>query len=499
MHGSKRIARVAFIVALAVYLILAFGTASTRAPWCDEAWFANPAYNLITHGFMGTTVLEPTGLLLHPQGINRYTYWIPPLHIITQAGWYEVFGFSLFSLRALSVVWGLVALASWLVIVDALSGDRTVALVTFCFLALDYTFVSTAAFGRMDMMSAALGFAALAAYLRLRARHFALAVPVSQGLVAASGLTHPMGGVLAFAALAFLTLYMDRKRIRSRQLAAAALPYVVGAVGWGFYILKSPHDFLLQFGGNVSGPPRFTMLSSPWTNVRLEITSRYGEVSGLASSGLFRFKGLIMVAYLAAAIGALCIRGIRHRPGFRVLLILAGIYVLGLAILDGTKAQWYLIYSVTLLCATWSVWVSWLWSTRSLPRSLIMIGVFGLLCIQVGVSSYRIRLLNYQKDYMPVVTFLRANAPAGSLVMGSAELGFGLGFDSNLIDDETLGYYTQKRPDFFVMERHYEYSLGFYRVLKPDIYRHVTRLLSSDYRVAYDSSYYKVYMRRYLR
>ena len=44
---------------LAVYLALELGNIATRSPWCDEAWFGSPAYNLAYKGFMGTTVLDP--------------------------------------------------------------------------------------------------------------------------------------------------------------------------------------------------------------------------------------------------------------------------------------------------------------------------------------------------------------------------------------------------------------------------------------------------------
>ena len=47
------------LVILLVYLGLGLFDVIMRAPWCDEAWFGNPAYNLAYKGFMGTTVLEP--------------------------------------------------------------------------------------------------------------------------------------------------------------------------------------------------------------------------------------------------------------------------------------------------------------------------------------------------------------------------------------------------------------------------------------------------------
>src|SRR5262245_30353197 len=98
-------------VALAGYLLLTAASIRTSLPWVDEGLFASPAHNLIEKGFMGTTVMETAGTRW--KGIDRYTYWTVPLHFLAQAGWYKVFGFGLFAMRAMSEVWGLAALAGF--------------------------------------------------------------------------------------------------------------------------------------------------------------------------------------------------------------------------------------------------------------------------------------------------------------------------------------------------------------------------------------------------
>src|SRR6185369_9070971 len=105
------------------YLLLAVGSARTLLPWCDEAWFASPALNLINSGYMGTSVLDPTADFRtnRIQGINRYTYWIVPLYPVTQALWDKLLGFNLFTVRLYSVAWGLVALAALYVTLFTLS------------------------------------------------------------------------------------------------------------------------------------------------------------------------------------------------------------------------------------------------------------------------------------------------------------------------------------------------------------------------------------------
>jgi 4-amino-4-deoxy-L-arabinose transferase-like glycosyltransferase len=186
--------------ALIGYFLLATGSIFTRLPWVDEGIFASPAYNLVSKGYMGTAAMETAGTPW--QGIERHTYWIVPLHLLAQAGWYELFGFGLFSMRTLSALWGLAALAALYTVVLRLSRDRAVAALAAALIALDCSFIATASSGRMDMMNAALGMAGLATYLCLREQHLPIAVLAGHSLVCASGLTHP-NGILYFASLLF--------------------------------------------------------------------------------------------------------------------------------------------------------------------------------------------------------------------------------------------------------------------------------------------------------
>jgi 4-amino-4-deoxy-L-arabinose transferase-like glycosyltransferase len=483
---------------IAIFLLLALASAWTRRPWCDEAWFADPAYNLLTKGMMGTTVLEPAGHYRHPIGIQQHTYWIMPLHILAQTAWYEVTGFSLESMRILSILFGLLGLAAWFQIIKLLTGDQVAAWVVVCFLSLDYTFIETASVGRMDMMSAALGFSALAMFLRMREQHFTKAVFISQALVAASLFTHPVGGMLSFAALGVVTVHLDRKRIRLVHVGLAMVPYLAGMAGWGIYILQKPDDFVAQFRSNASG--RFQDLARPWIAIQREIAERYLQYFGFqpGASVLSRLKIVPVIAYLAGCIGALASRNFRSRPGMRTLFLVIGTYVIGLVIIDSSRQGYYLVYSLTSLCVGFAMWMYWLWIGRAVPRSVLGAAVCMVLLLQGALTAYRIVVLNtMQKRYMPVIAFLQREMPPEKLLMGSAELGFKLGFDRNLTDDVTLGYYTKKRADFIVVEDlNYGQSFESFRARQPEVYRYVTQMLSSDYRCVYDHNVYKIYRRR---
>ena len=228
----------------ATYLALSVATALTQLPGTDEGFFANPAFNLLTKGKFATTVLETFGTPF--EGMQSHTYWIMPLQPLTLSFWYRVFGFGLFSTRSLSIVWGLVALLSWFIIVRSLFKRTSLALLVTALLSVDYIFIVCASFGRMDIMSASLGFAGFATYLWLRERSLMWAILISQSLIVMSGLTHPMG-LLPFFGLLCLSLYFDRRHIGLKHVAIALVPYVVGGGAWGFYIFQDPRSFYNQF------------------------------------------------------------------------------------------------------------------------------------------------------------------------------------------------------------------------------------------------------------
>jgi hypothetical protein len=122
-------------------------------------------------------------------------------------------------------------LASTGVIIRRLCGGRAAALIGAAVLAVDFGFVDSASDARMDMTCAALGFAALAAYLSLRERSFPRAVVVSHTLASAAVFAHP-NGAFAVAALVVTTAWLDRDRVKPITIAFMAAPYVLGGMLW---------------------------------------------------------------------------------------------------------------------------------------------------------------------------------------------------------------------------------------------------------------------------
>jgi 4-amino-4-deoxy-L-arabinose transferase-like glycosyltransferase len=490
---SRPWGQIQLVTLAAAYAGLALASALTLQPWCDEAWFSSPALNLISKGHMGTSVLDPTASWRSVQleGIDRRTYWIMPFYVLAQSAWYRLVGFGLFPMRALSIVSGLAALAAWFVIVRALAGDRRVALAAAALLAVDGQFLWSASVGRMDMMTAALAFGAIAAYLGLRERHFGRALLAGHGLCAAGVLTHPVG-VLGAAGLLFLMLYMDRKRLRAVHLALAAAPYAAGAAAWGWYIAQDAALFRAQFGGNASD--RWLIFTSPLAALWKELVERYGYSFGLApdAGGAARVKALALAGYAAGVAGALLTRRIRQDRGYRALIGLGLVYGVGLLVLDGFKQRFYLVHTLPFLATALAAWLI----EGRLRRGLAAVIAGGVVVVQLGVTMSRVAQDRYRNVYLPAAAYLKEHAGAPGPIMGSAEFAFELGFDGKLVDDFRLGYRSGKRPDLIVVDdQRYAEWIAKLKEQDPGNYAYARKLLADEFRLVYERGSYRIYGR----
>src|SRR5262249_22423261 len=140
----------------------------------------------------------------------------------------------------------------WYVVVRSLAPDPILPLLATALLAVDFVFIGISSFGRMDMMCLALGVSSWAAYLTLRISSLAKAAVVSASLAGLACLTHP-NALLGLGGLCLLVVCLDRRRWTWKIMGLAILPFVVCGLAWGWYILKDPNLFVLQFFGNAAG------------------------------------------------------------------------------------------------------------------------------------------------------------------------------------------------------------------------------------------------------
>ena len=97
---------IVILTSIAIFCILASISSLTTRPESDEGGFANPAINLVREGHFGTTVFDMEKTTM--TRINERTYWVMPLFLLHASANFRIFGFSVFSMRLVSIFWGLI-------------------------------------------------------------------------------------------------------------------------------------------------------------------------------------------------------------------------------------------------------------------------------------------------------------------------------------------------------------------------------------------------------
>ncbi|MBI1356675.1 MAG: hypothetical protein GC160_20235 [Acidobacteria bacterium] len=487
--------RLVFAVLAAVFLAGAIGTALTEKPWCDEGWFASPALNLAREGYMGTDLLETANT--HLTGIRERTYWIFPLYPVILAGWFKLVGYSLFTMRLVSVLAGGAILWALFTIVRRLKLDWRVSAVAIGLLIVDYQFLRRASEGRMDALCAAFGYASIAVYLSWRETRLRQAILASHALCAAAMITHPNGG-LYFLPLALAQLYFDFRRLRWTDLLAAGAPYVVGFGLWSIYIFQDPQDFLTQLGGNAKN--RGVFWTDPLRAIADELRVRYMEqIGGIdPAAGLLKnLKAIVLATIVIGVGGFLSTKRFRSEPATRYLAMATLVQAVALAILDGYRMHFYAVHIVPWYFLLTALFVVEAWRGGRAPaRAAIAVWLAAYTVIQAGGAAYPIYRDNMHNGFEPAVAFLRPYAEQGKMIMGSAELGFELGFKSNIVDDWSLGCDSGKTPDVIVEELGYVKNQQSWLSPGDRCYAHVQKLLHhSGYRVAFEQGDFQIYTR----
>jgi 4-amino-4-deoxy-L-arabinose transferase-like glycosyltransferase len=490
--SARRPARQAYLwilfTAAVIYLCLAFTTTTIKTPWDDEGWIASAPANWARTGSWGSPSLDPTGSWLDREltGIREVTYWNMPVALFVQGVWYKLVGVSLFTVRSVGILFGLLALMSWFIIVSELSGSRLAGSLTALFLAVDYTFLWGAADGRMDMMCAGFGAAGIACYLLLRERRWELSLWIANALLALALFTHP-NGVMPVLAFMGLLLWRDRGRLRWRD-ATALIPYLAMAAVWELYILRRPDLFRAQFNANANpyGGVRWTGLLHPWEAFRMEIVTRYLFHYGFRSLWGGPVPGYTLAIpflYWLGLCGAAASK-------VRALVLLALLYLAYMTLFVGAKSSCYLVHILPLYAGVLAAWTCALHQRRSpvAPASLLI--VLALLGVQAGSITYKIHHNTYANEYLPVVRFVEQHA---GTVAANSYFGFHLGFD-RVRDDARIGYYSGLRPDLVIEDTWYRrwWNLLF----EPEVNRYVANLLTSEYRLVFERGPFRVYERR---
>jgi 4-amino-4-deoxy-L-arabinose transferase-like glycosyltransferase len=318
------------LLAGAVYVVALF--TSDPMVWPDEAVFANPAVNLVRHGYMGTDLM--TGYM---RGIEAHTYWQPPLYFVLLAVVFAVAGVSVEAMRGFSVLAAVAVLAATWRLGRRVGLGPAAACVPVALLAVDGVFLRAARLGRMDLLAIGLTlFAwerALAYEDDARARDATLA-----GLLAGlAAITHPLG-LAAIGALGMWWLW-TRKTAAPVVLVRALAGFVVPVALWGLYVLRDPGGFAAQLGGSIARKAGRNPWSASflWRSLQ-DYLGQYRDASNPTAVDPHLAAAVVWgVGTLGLLWGA--------RANRRMRLLLVGQLLLGIVILSSSE-MWYAVYFV---------------------------------------------------------------------------------------------------------------------------------------------------------
>ena len=422
------------IIILSIYVIVVAFAIAEKQPWFDEGAYAHPSYNLLNYGHLGMPVLF-SQLRAWPS-VDYYTFHMPPLSFVLQAGWFWLFDFGVFQMRSLSAVFGAILILSLYFLVLKISNRHVLALLSIGIIGTDYNMITWCADGRMDIICAGLGFASASLFICLREKQFGWALIGSQTLVVASGLTHPTG-ILYLIGVLLLILIYDWRRIKLTKIILMLVPFVIGGAGWGHYIAQDVGAFQNQFFGNYGGrETRF--FSAPLAELNRYLSPAFGigdQVGRLGQLKIFQ-----LIAYWAAVICFVCIPSLRLHARITPVFILLILFIIMTAVILSSPHLSYLVHVIPLYAVVLAAVLSWGFN-QGLSGKIVTITLLGfLIAVQAAGPFVKYFTQNgYAHIYQPAVNIISEFYHPGDIIVGSSEFAFAFGYEGEVIDNHMLG------------------------------------------------------------
>jgi hypothetical protein len=231
------------IAALALVAISAASVASyyiynsllTTRPFNESGAYTEPAYNLYKYGqfvdFSSKGIFD----------MDKFTYWVPPLHSVFQLPFYILFGYGLWQIVAVQIA----ILALTIVAIKKFSRFlKIAAIIPVTLLLTNRNFIVDSLVSRPDTLATLFGVLAILFTLKLqknktnKSMKYVLLVGVSLGL---SCLSYQLGAVYALSIGIYMFLEKQLKIFLKIIFVAVLtiLPYAL-------YVAMSPQVFLQQ-------------------------------------------------------------------------------------------------------------------------------------------------------------------------------------------------------------------------------------------------------------
>src|SRR3972149_8379813 len=266
---------------VAIYFI--FNSFMNTFPSLDTGAYSELGYSLAKYGRVVAS--SSRGVL----DMDKYTYWIPPLHAVFQAPFYVFLGYGLWQIILVQTI----ILALNVYVVKRISDEqKTSAAIPISLLLTAAIFLNTFFESRPDTLASLFGLSAAYFLTRLPKERrisknrgkYVLYLGISLGL---SALSYPLAGV--YSLFVFIYLLMKKEISLIFKVAAIALlmtsPYLL-------YILQAPDVALLQMKG-IFGVEKYSLYDS----VSYDIFTRYYRVGLFAPMLILLFAASALALY----------------------------------------------------------------------------------------------------------------------------------------------------------------------------------------------------------
>ncbi len=433
----------------------------------DEGWYASRAWGLLHTGWAFGTV--DSGVFEHYPHYERFFFW---LGSALTAPFLALFGPNLFTIRLVSLLFGMILLAVIYYIGVRLYDQRT-GLLAVGLLGTSGVFFQMAHLGRQDVIVAAFGYGAVACYLSAThtGRYW---TGFLAGLLATLTLDiHPTGAIF-IAAVGLLCLRdYGLRAVQTARCWAVGAGIAVGALYFaGLHLLPDPQAFAALYRltfGDIRTPPLLSGNPFIWiavvkdTLIQLEIPLLDGSL---------RIQKLLGWLIAVATISLLW----RRSHADKTVLTLLGGLILTFAMLTQLRHPFYyisLLPAAVLVVAAWIAWIArlpWRGSLRGYSRMFLL---WGLVLGAVILGSRTLRW-DENPNYESALAEVRQAIPAGSTVMGNQLYWFARPTDRYLSWEQLVFYqryrpgsslldaFESLRPDYLIFDD----TLRFY--VKPD-------------------------------
>jgi 4-amino-4-deoxy-L-arabinose transferase-like glycosyltransferase len=457
-------------------------------PLLDEGWFASPPYNLLHHGNLGTTTIDPTGYLMRPEltRIDQRTYWVLPFSFLAQSAWYFVTGFGLFQMRLLSVLFGAAGAFAIYRLMIRLTGDQLGSAIATLLFVQDNTILFRSANGRMDVMCLGLGLVGQAAYVSLRKRSLPVALLTSGTFLSLALLTHP-NAIISVLTVIATALILDAPRLKFSHIVPFAAPFLVGGLLYAAWAARDLVAFKAQLTGNHASE-RMQLLDPIHAITEEIIRYRKAFYKAEYEPGAFApFKLILLAAWFGGFIGNLAVRGLRDRA--TIVLAASGLIPVVVLTFFNAKNMYYLVFIVPFFAANAGMFFSYLWQKRGNAAKAAMAGLALTLLVSAAVNIKRaVAVPKGAAAYRQRVAAIKTVMPPQGKIMGPATLAFGLGFD-RVVQDDNLGFFSHRCPGLIVDDGLQPDETDTLRRYAPNVLEHRNQMLTVHYRMAQPQIY----------